>query len=150
MCDRRRSRGFHTTSTEVPRVALAFIVSAAIQVFNFDVLALADVCVAYHVAAMEEHCSFAPLGALGETNATPHLRVIQESNYALARKNFLVLFLYVLLRRGLRKGGFKFSFRDRNCFDGKGFGRRGHENILGQRCRHNLRISNGNNGSDSS
>jgi len=131
MRDRRRSHGFHTTSTERPRVALAFIVSAAIYVFHFDMLAFVYVCVACHVAAMKEHLRFAPLGALGETDATPHLRVIQESNYALARKILLVFFLCVLLRRGLRRGGFGFS--DRNCFDVKGFGRRGHENILGQR-----------------
>merc|ERR1719174_2479731 len=36
---------------------------------------------------MKEHRRFAPLSALGQTDDTPHLRVMQKMNYALARKN---------------------------------------------------------------
>ena len=84
MCERRRTRGFHATGIE-PRCA--FVVSAAKYVFHFDILTLLDVCAACQVATMKEHCKFAPLSALGQTDDTPHLRVMQELNYALARKN---------------------------------------------------------------
>ena len=137
MCKPRWTRGFHATGIE-SRGAL--VASAAKYVFHFDILALVDVCVACQVATMKEHLKFAPLIGLGQTDDTILLRVIQELNYALTRKNLPGFFWQVFLRRRLGRGGSSFS--DWNCFDAKGFGRRGDGYIPGQWRGHNLLSSN--------